>query len=152
MIIATMMPSAYARNGSPKTSQTPVLGLGMDSATEPAPLIARDSRGSRLVDLGLQRFGCQVSEIEAGTVEKQRRRAAHPVGIRGGVDRCRPAGMGPTPDAGVETLCVARCDLVGQRNQLVVTPTQSGVGEQTLVVGRPEAGLGGAGHRVRRGL
>src|SRR5215217_9029848 len=82
MIIATMMPammqSAYARNGSPKTSQTPVLGLGMDSATDPAPLIAWDSRGSRLVDLGLQRFRCQVSEVEGGTVEKQRRRAAHP--------------------------------------------------------------------------
>ena len=134
MIIATMMPammqSAYARNGRPKTSQTPVLGLGMDSATEPAPFIASHSRRGRLVDLGLQRFRCQVSEVEPRTVEKQRRRAAHPVRIGRGVDRCRPSGMCPARDAVAETLCVARCDLVGQRDQLVVAPPQIGVGEQ----------------------
>src|SRR5215207_4170997 len=119
MIIATMMPammhSAYARRGRPKTSQTPVLGLGMDSPTGTRPFIASHSRRGRRVD------------------------------------RCHPTGMYTAGDAGAEALCVGGCDLVGQLNQLIVAPPQSGVGEQTFVVRRSEASLGGAGHRVRGG-
>src|SRR5215207_6869476 len=78
MIMATMIPammqSAYARTGRPKASQTPVLGLGMDSVRNAMLLTVRDSPG-RLIDHGLQSLWCQASEVELCTVEEHRRRA-----------------------------------------------------------------------------
>src|SRR6478735_7769980 len=128
-MIPAMMDSAYARSGKPKTCQTPLGGLRMNSGTTysitpSSPIGDGDSSFLRGVgDLLVQLVDGQGRDVDLGVPDEHRRRLVHARTARRLVDRVDPGLVFALLDARLEAVRrLAAGDLIGQRDQLGVAP------------------------------